>query len=586
MRRILAIIVAATMLLSVFAMTTIVNAATADTVFESVEGTATIDGTMDDGYANALHLVLDQYGTSNGGGAKLDSPAADVYIMNDAEWVYVFYDVHDTSLDNTSANYYEQDSVELFYMQDNTKNQWRIHYDEGNADPDQTKVDSTWYSVVLTDGGYAVEAKIPITDVLNNQIEMLVQVDACTGGKRDGTVYVTDHPEGDDGWQRDNRQTSYDVWWTLQLAGGPFEDTRVDPVEEPAELTVKNYAVIRDQAKVFVQLYTQDKVSWGWHGVGTGSDLTLGGSVTPEGFTGLFAPVYAYTAEETADWTTLPIFALQIGDSGYLEPSIKNDDGTYKDSGTLGDTARYKFSYSDIVIKATGYNDVTVPGGEISAKWTAKSEGSYTSGTASTVDLIGPAIEQLGLDTEGACTWLANVTDVNVTVNYLEHEMLTLDDINAFEANLGALEQTFIDESLAEYTTKVNDALAAAQAAGGDVDALNSALSDATKAVNRATKEVENAGYAADGVAATYINDTLAPIVEQIQGMVDEAVAAAPAEEETPAEDQTTEEAPATDTASSSEGGSSTGIIIAVVVAVVVIIAAVVGIVLGKKKKS
>ncbi len=585
MKRILAILVAATMVLSIFAMTTVISAATADTVFESVEGTATIDGTMDDGYASALHLVLDQCGSSNGAGAVLDSPAADVYIMNDAEWVYVFYDVHDASLDNTSANYYEQDSVELFYMQDNTKNQWRIHYDEGNADPDQTKVPEDQYAVATTDGGYAVEAKYPIADVLNNQVEMLVQVNSATGGKRDATVYVTGHPEGDDGYQRDNRQSNYDVWWTLQLAG-TFEDSRVDPVEEPAELTVKNYTVFRDQAQILVQLYTQDKVSWGWHGVGSNATTSLGGSVTPEGFTNLFAPVYEYTAEETADWTNLPIFAIQIQDMGYLEKSVMNDDGSYKDAGTMGDTARYKFTYSDIVVKANGYDDVVIPGGELNAKWTAKSEGSYLSGQSSTIDLIGPAKDQLGLDIQGACTWLANVTDVNVTINYDEIEMLTLDDINAFEATLGELEQAFIDTDLADFTTKANDALAAAQAAGTDTEALNKALSDAQKAVNGATKKIETSGYAPDGVAGTYVNDTLAPIVDQIQGMIDEAAAAAPAEEEAPAEAPAEGEAEApADSSSSSEGGSSTGIIVAIVVAVVVVIAAVVGIVLGKKKK-
>ena len=164
--------------------------------------------------------------------------------------------------------------------------------------------------------------------------------------------------------------------------------------------------------------------------------------------------------------------------------------------------------------------------------------------------------------------------------------MLTLDDINAFEATLGELEQAFIDSDLADFTTKANDALAAAQAAGTDTEALNKALSDAQKAVNGATKKIETSGYAPDGVAGTYVNDTLAPIVDQIQGMIDEAAAAAPAEEEAPAEAPAEGEAEApADSSSSSEGGSSTGIIVAIVVAVVVVIAAVVGIVLGKKKK-
>ncbi len=586
MKRILAILVAATLVLSMFAMTTVVNANTAELTVTSVEGTAVIDGVKDDAYANATELKFNQCGKDNGGGAVLDTPKALGYIINDADGVYVFISVADSDIDNTSANNYEQDSVEVFFMSDNSKTQWRIHYD-GTVDADSglPAVEGTDYACAMTDTGYDVEIKIPITDVLDNQIQMVLQINSAANAKREATVHIEGHTDGDLAYQRNTRQdTAYDGWWTLQLAG-EFEDTRVDPVEEPIELTVKNYNVLKN-AQVMVQLYTQDKVSWGWHGVGSNSTMTVGGSVTPEGFTGLMPPVYQYTAEETADWTSLPIFAVQIGDSGYLEPSIKNDDGTWKDSGTVGDSGRYKFSYSDITVKANGYNDVVIPGGEIEAKWTAKSEGSYTSGTANTIDLIGPAQEQLGLDIEGACTWLAAVTDVNITVNFDQIELLTLDDINAFEGTLGELEQAFIDSDLAEYTTKVNDALAAATKEGATVEEIESALNDAQKAVNRATKEVENAGYAADGTAGTYVTGTLAPVLDQIQAALDAAqAAAAPAEPEAPAEEAAPAEDNATESSSSSSEGGSTGIIVAVVVAVVVVIAAVVGIVLGKKKK-
>ncbi len=587
MKRLLAILVAATMVLSVFAMTIVVSANTAELTVNSAEGTAVIDGVMDDAYSAATPVEFTQCGKDNGGGAVLDTPKATGYIINDADGVYVFISVNDTDIDNTSTNNYEQDSVEVFFMSDNSKTQWRIHYD-GTVDADSglPAVEGTDFACAMTDAGYDVEVKIPITDVQDNQIQMVLQINSAAAGKREATVHIAGHTDGDLAYQRNTRQdTAYDGWWTLQLVG-EFENTRVDPVEEPAELTVKNYSVLRD-AQVFVQLYTQDKVSWGWHGVGTGEGMSVGGSVTPEGFTNLFAPVYEYTAEETADWTSLPIFALQIGDSGYLEPSIKNDDGSYKDSGTVGDSGRYKFTYSDITVKANGYNDVVVPGGEIVAKWTAKSEGSYPSGTASTVDLIGPAAEQLGLDTQGACTWLANVTDVNVTVNFDQIELLTLEDINAFEETLGALEQTFVDESLAEYTTKVNDALAAATKEGATVEEIQTALDDATKAINRAKTEVKNAGYAEDGTAGTYIAETLTPVLDQIQSALDAAqAAAAPVEEEAPAEAPAGDEAPAETPSSSSEGGSSTGIIIGVVVVIVVVVAAVIGIVLGKKKKS
>ena len=583
MKRLLALLVVATLLASVFAMTPVISANTAELIVNSAEGTAVIDGVKDDAYSAATELKFNQCGKDNGGGAVLDTPKALGYIINDADGVYVFISVADTDIDNSSVNNYEQDSVEVFFMADNAKTQWRIHYD-GTVDADSglPATLGTEFATAMTDTGYDVEVKVPITDVLDNQIQMVLQINSAAEGKREATVHIEGHTDGDLAYQRNTRQdTAYDGWWTLQLAG-EFENTRVDPVEEPAELTIKNYKELRD-AQVFVQAYTQDKVSWGWHGVGSGSACTLGNSVTPEGITNLFPPVYEYTAEETADWTSLPIFAVQIGDNGYLEPSIKNDDGSYKDSGTVGDSARYKFTYSDITVKANGYNDVVVPGGEIVTKWTAKSEGSYTSGTASTIDLIGPASEQLGLDIQGACTWLANVTDINVTVNYDQIELLTLDDINAFETSLAELEQTFIDESLAEYTTRVNTALETAKKEGVTVEELEAALDDAQKAANRARKDSENAGYI-DGAAYAYC-DTLQASVDEIQGIYDAAVAAAAPEEPAPEEAPSEDTAPAEESGSSSSEGGNTGLIIGIVVVVVIVIVAVVGVVLSKKKK-
>ncbi len=583
MKRLLAILVVATMLASIIAMTPVISANTAELTVNSAEGTAVIDGVKDDAYSAATELKFNQCGKDNGGGAVLDTPKALGYIINDANGVYVFISVADTDIDNTSVNNYEQDAVEVFFMSDNAKTQWRIHYD-GTVDSDSglAATQGTDYAVVMTDTGYDVEVKVPITDVQDNQIQMVLQINSAANGVREATVHIEGHTDGDLAYQRNTRQdTAYDGWWTLQLAG-EFENTRVDPVEEPAELTIKNYKELRD-AQVFVQAFVQDKVSWGWHGVGSGSALSLGGSVTPEGITNLFPPVYEFTAEETADWTKDPAFCVQIGDNGYLEPSIKNDDGTWKDSGTVGDSARYNFTYSDITVKANGYNDVVIPGDSIFARWTAKSEGSYTSGTANTIDLATPAKEQLGLDTQGLCTWIANVTDINVTVTYDQIELLTLDDINAFETSLAEIEQTFIDESLAEYTTRVNTALETAKKEGVTLEELEAALDDAKKAANRARKDSENAGYI-DGAAYAFC-DTLQASVDEIQSIYDNAVAAAaPAEEEAPAE----EAAPAednTETDDSSSSGGNTGLIVGIIVVVVVVIVAVVGIVLGKKKK-
>ena len=152
-----------------------VSAATADIVIQSVEGTAVIDGVKDEAYDGAQALEFVQQGKVNGAGGTLDEPIGTAYIINDAEWVYVYFDVIDDQLDNTNANNHERDSVEAFWMDGNAKNQIRYHYDQDETGADIVDVDSgTAYEskAVLTDTGYAVELKFPITDVRDNQIEM------------------------------------------------------------------------------------------------------------------------------------------------------------------------------------------------------------------------------------------------------------------------------------------------------------------------------------------------------------------------------------------------------------------------------
>ena len=148
-----------------------VSAATADIVIQSVEGTAVIDGVKDEAYDGAQALEFVQQGKVNGAGGTLDEPIGTAYIINDAEWVYVYFDVIDDQLDNTNANNYERDSVEAFWMDGNAKNQIRYHYDQDETGADIVDVDSgTAYEskAVLTDTGYAVEFKFPITDVRDN----------------------------------------------------------------------------------------------------------------------------------------------------------------------------------------------------------------------------------------------------------------------------------------------------------------------------------------------------------------------------------------------------------------------------------
>lgn len=566
MKRILSVLVAAVMLCMSLAVVT--SAATADIVHQSPEGTAVIDGVKDDAYANALALPLVQKGETNGGGELLAEPVGTAYYLNDAEYVYLLVEVYDTTLDNTSANNYEQDSVEVFYMADNSKVQLRFCYD-GNVSADTGSVPAEEdYEVVVTDAGYNVELKYPITDVLNNQIETCVQINYCADGARAHTTYIEGNAAADNAYQRTNRQTDYDVWWTLALTGD-HADTRVDPEEQPMELTPKNYTTVQN-IPVDAQLFAQDQVAWSWIGVGA---FTSGGKYnTPLDLDWMIfgGPVFDETT--TNNWSVDPKFRISIGNGDFL--AIPDD----AVEGDTGDTGKFVYNYTDIVIKADGYADVIVPAGEVGGTLTVKMEAWGKGGNTLEIDLATPIKEQLGLDTQGLCTYLQAVTQVTTSITLTSYNLVTPEILDAYLVQLDAEDEALIVE-LQEYADRVAAALESANAANGDLAVLEEAADEAQKAVNRALKEAEDYPKATEWAGA--LQDT----VDEINAMIE--AAKAPAEEEAPADETPTDEAPADDkpatTDEPAEGGA-TGIIIAIVA--VVVIAVVVVIVLVSKKKK
>ena len=581
MKKLLAILVVAVMVVSMMPMT--MSAATADWVVNSVEGTAVIDGVKDEAYDAFEPLVFETCGegSGNGGGATLDTPLGYGYIMNDAEFVYFFMDVHDTDLDNTSTNNYERDSVETFFMvaadlDENgnpvtagTKVQWRTCYDgDMGADTGVAPVAGETCVVKVNDdgSGYVVEGKFPIEEVLNNSIEMLLQINSASGGARSATVYASGHPEGDNGYQRNDRQSDYDCWMTLALAGD-HPDTRKDPIPVAQEITAKNYESILNR-QFDTQIFVQDQATWSyWNTVYGGPSIKLGETGTFEA-AGLYQPVPAdaLTPELTKDYGTAPKLAVQLSDNAMAD----------------GDSEEFTATYSDITIKATGYTDVVIPGETVSKKLKAAAADWGMSGNSWEIDLGTPIISTLGLTVEQFCKeYLPALTDINFTCSFDTYNLNDLAAVQAFGDSLAELEQTYINETLAEYTDRVNAALEVAHKEGATLEELQAALDDATKAANRCSKEVEGSGYT--GAAVEHVASLQASVAE-IQAAVD--AAAATAAPEVVVEEEPTTDAPADDTASTSSEGGNTGLIVGIVVAVVVVIAAVVGIVLGKKKKN
>jgi|GEM_PF-1817681 len=576
MKKLFCILIAAAMLCLNAAV--VVVADTADIVHESVEGTAVIDGVKDEAYDGAQALEFVQQGKVNGAGGTLDEPIGTAYIINDAEWVYVYFDVIDDQLDNTNANNYERDSVEAFWMDGNAKNQIRYHYDQDETGADIVDVDSgTAYEskAVLTDTGYAVELKFPITDVRDNQIEMCLQINACSNGRRDYTCYIEGNADGDNAYQRTDRESLYDCWWTLTLAG-EHEDTRVDKIDEPMVIDLTNYASLRD-AEFGVTLATQEVVTW--------ASTTLGGEQT--GYLGdtldiawIDTELLAnFTEEQTNNYTIDPKFFVQISDSGYL----KMPDGA--EVGDTGETARYSFTYTDITITADGYDDVVVPGDTIDVRFTVKQEDGWTSGTAVDIDLVESIKEQLGLDTQGLCEYINSVTGVTTTVTFNSWNGRTKAELDEFVAQVDADDEAMLAK-LTECETKITEAKAVIDDETASLEDAKTALEDVKTAYEEASEGVGDY-YPKSAEKAIELESQITELETAVAEL--EAQAEQEAEEEAATTEPAEDPEESDDTSAPADDGSFgttgviVGIVIAVVVVIVIIIIAVAG---GKKKKS
>jgi endo-1,4-beta-xylanase len=181
-------------------------------------GTPVVDGTVDRAWAHAsavstgVHVI----GTSGA--------TATAKLLWDAGHLYVLATVKDPTLDNTSPNAFEQDSVELFVDPDNSKNtgyndddgQYRVSYTNvqtigGNFDAGAIAGNLT-SATRLVPGGYVVEASIAFNTVTPRPGALVgfdIQVNDATAGAR--TSAVT--------WQDPTGNSFHDTsrWGVLRL---------------------------------------------------------------------------------------------------------------------------------------------------------------------------------------------------------------------------------------------------------------------------------------------------------------------------------------------------------------------------------
>lgn len=160
----------------------------------AVYGTPVVDGNIDDIWNNAKAIATNTWVTGTSGAT------AKVRTMWDNSNLYLLIEVADSCLNKSSANNYEQDSVEVFIDQNDNKTtsyekddyQIRVNYDNEQSFGSTGKPDGFQSATSKTSTGYVIEEKIPITAVKVEDGTIMgfdIQVnDSNDQGKRTGVV--------------------------------------------------------------------------------------------------------------------------------------------------------------------------------------------------------------------------------------------------------------------------------------------------------------------------------------------------------------------------------------------------------------
>ena len=153
-------------------------------------GTPTIDGTIDSVWEDAPTIDVNTFSVGNGatGTAKM---------LWDENNLYILTEVTDPVLSKSSANAYEQDTVEVFFDENNHKTDYyetddlqaRVNYDNEKTITDGLSTDRFVSATAKTDKGYLVEMAIPfgIAPFQNGQVlgfDVQVNDDGTGDGKR------------------------------------------------------------------------------------------------------------------------------------------------------------------------------------------------------------------------------------------------------------------------------------------------------------------------------------------------------------------------------------------------------------------
>ncbi|WP_127490749.1 sugar-binding protein [Paenibacillus glycanilyticus] len=139
---------------------------------QAIYGTPVIDGTFDDVWKTAPVLNVNKY-IDNSTAPVTSGATSKVRVLWDEDNLYVLSEVTDPVLSKKNKNPWEQDSVEIFLDENNTKTtshqdddrQYRINFDNEKTVGAKGNISEFTSATSKTSNGYLVEVKIPFKTI-------------------------------------------------------------------------------------------------------------------------------------------------------------------------------------------------------------------------------------------------------------------------------------------------------------------------------------------------------------------------------------------------------------------------------------
>ncbi|BAM47864.1 endo-1,4-beta-xylanase [Amphibacillus xylanus] len=282
-------------------------------------GTPVIDGEIDDIWNEAPALPINRFQTAHNGAT------GEARVLWDNENLYVLVEVNDNGLDKSASDAHEQDSVEVFIDEQNTKAasygdghaQYRVNFD--NEQSFNGDVSEDFESRTVVNGtNYLVEMRIPFKTTTLDSGQVIgfdVQINDAVNGSRNSVAIWSDYNSGM-GWSDPS------VFGELTLIAGNEiiieEDEEI--VIEPEQKVIVKSGDKEVSIKTPVDLPTGTKVKVNFVDPETiedpksesGEDLNVAGEIVevdltyPEGyedFKGEFELVLSYNRDY--DWVSV-----------------------------------------------------------------------------------------------------------------------------------------------------------------------------------------------------------------------------------------------------------------------------------------